>query len=139
MKIPDKYILHEGTHWSLYLRPVQITAFAAIVVNKDNKQYLYDCENESRYEYIEILASYENFVINFLKGELLNTYTLMLMDKGYHTHLFPRYRKSVCYKNIRLFDDFFPDRISFSYQKILDDMDISSMKAIYLNYLEAQI
>lgn len=71
-----------------YPSPVR---FGAVIVDKGINRRFSDLSIQEIKQYNKLVQSYERLLIYNYGANLINYYTLMLVDKDLHTHLFPRF------------------------------------------------
>ena len=71
-----------------YPSPVR---FGAVIIDKGINRRFYELSKKEIKQYNKLMQSYEQLLIDEYGASLINYYTLMLVDKDLHTHLFPRF------------------------------------------------
>jgi diadenosine tetraphosphate (Ap4A) HIT family hydrolase len=97
-------LLKEFEHWSVLLRPAQVTLGALVLVAKSDVTALADLPPAAFTELHSCCNSIENALRRFRNFDKLNYLAFMMVDPQVHFHVLPRYSKPQEFAGV-LFND----------------------------------
>ena len=79
------------THWSVLLRPAQVTLGALVLVAHDSARALSELTPAAFSELHPVVSSIETALTQAFKYDKINYLLLMMVDPDVHFHVIPRY------------------------------------------------
>jgi diadenosine tetraphosphate (Ap4A) HIT family hydrolase len=101
-------IIYQYQHWSILLRPVQLTLGSMVLVAHDSASSFSELSQESFTELHKITAQLESALGHAFTYDKLNYLMLMMVDPDVHFHVIPRYAKPKKFGNIEFIDPGWP-------------------------------
>lgn len=86
-----KNLLFESKYFMVIARPEAPTKFSVVIIDKLKKRTFIDLSVHQLIDYHFCISKFETIMKKKFKCKLFNYYTLMLVDKDFHTHIFPRF------------------------------------------------
>jgi len=102
-------IIYQYQHWSILLRPVQLTLGSMVLVAHDSASAFSQLSQESFMELHKITAQLEPALDHAFTYDKLNYLMLMMVDPDVHFHVVPRYAKPKKFENIEFTDPGWPN------------------------------
>jgi diadenosine tetraphosphate (Ap4A) HIT family hydrolase len=88
-------LIKEFKHWTVQLRPKQVTIGSLVLINKSDAEHLGELASEEWVEFAEVSEFAENLLGGSFPVEKFNYLALMMKDPNVHFHLIPRYSGDV--------------------------------------------
>jgi len=104
---PDT-IIYQYQHWSILLRPVQLTLGSIVLVAHDPASAFSELSQDSFTELHKITVQLESTLGRAFKYDKLNYLMLMMVDPDVHFHVIPRYAKPKQFGGIEFTDPGWP-------------------------------
>ncbi|MGH1331516.1 MAG: HIT family protein [Paracoccaceae bacterium] len=95
-------------HWSVLLRPRQVTLGSLVLVVQDDLRSLGALPKAVAQELPTVVASVEAALRSTFGAEKFNYLCLMMVDPQVHFHIIPRYSRSVRFYDNDYHDNFWP-------------------------------
>ena len=90
---PDT-LIKEFEHWTVLLRPAQVTLGSLVLAAKSEATAYSDLEDEAFAEQATVVRSIETALRSFCQYERINYLMLMMVDPNVHFHVIPRFSAS---------------------------------------------
>lgn len=81
----------ETAHWSVQLRPAQVTLGALVLVCRDEAAAFSAISPEAFADLGRVVSGVERMLTAFVRYERINYLMLMMVDPDVHFHVIPRY------------------------------------------------
>jgi diadenosine tetraphosphate (Ap4A) HIT family hydrolase len=101
-------IIYQYQHWSILLRPVQLTLGSIVLVAHDSASAFSELSQASFTELHKITVQLESTLGRAFKYDKLNYLMLMMVDPDVHFHVIPRYAKPKQFGDIEFTDPGWP-------------------------------
>ena len=108
-------IIYQYQHWSILLRPVQLTLGSIVLVAHDPASAFSELSQASFTELHKITAHLESALGRAFAYDKLNYLMLMMVDLDVHFHVIPRYAKPKKFGNIEFTDPGWPSAPDLSH------------------------
>ncbi len=108
-------VIHKYQHWSILLRPVQLTLGSLVLVAHDHVYAFSQLSQASFTELHKITAQIESTLARAFKYDKLNYLMLMMVDPDVHFHVIPRYAAPKRFQGVEFVDPGWPGAPDFSY------------------------
>ncbi|CAE6509199.1 Diadenosine tetraphosphate (Ap4A) hydrolase [Nitrosomonas nitrosa] len=100
---PDT-VIHQYDHWSVLLRPAQLTLGALVLVAHEPVHAFSELSPASFVELHQVTGQIESALQKAFQYDKLNYLMLMMVDPDVHFHVIPRYAQAISF-NDRAFVD----------------------------------
>lgn len=104
---PDT-IVYQYQHWSILLRPVQLTLGSLVLVAHDPASKFSELSQASFTELHKITMQLESTLARAFKYDKINYLMLMMVDPDVHFHVIPRYAEPKQFRDIEFTDPGWP-------------------------------
>ena len=104
---PDT-IIYQYQHWSILLRPAQVTLGSLVLVAHDSASAFSNLSQASFIELHKITAQIESTLARAFKYDKINYLMLMMVDPDVHFHVIPRYAEPKQFGKIEFIDSGWP-------------------------------
>ena len=121
-------------HWSVLLRPEQVTLGSLILASHSNAYAFGDLSDLAMKELSTITKDIEASLTDCFSYDKINYLMLMMVDPHVHFHVIPRYSASRGFLTIKTTDEFWPGPPDLSHKISLD----LSQKQSLLEHLKTQ-
>jgi len=101
-------VIYQYQHWSILLRPVQLTLGSIVLVAHDPASAFSELSQASFTELHKITVQLESALGRAFKYDKLNYLMLMMVDPDVHFHVIPRYAKPKQFGGIEFTDPGWP-------------------------------
>lgn len=101
-------VIYQYQHWSILLRPVQLTLGSIVLVAHDPASAFSELSQASFTELHKITVQLESTLSRAFKYDKLNYLMLMMVDPDVHFHVIPRYAKPKQFGGIEFTDPGWP-------------------------------
>lgn len=101
-------IIRQYQHWSILLRPIQITLGSLVLVAHNPVSAFSELSRASFTELHEITGQIESTMSKAFKYDKLNYLMLMMVDPDVHFHVIPRYAEPKKFVDILFIDPGWP-------------------------------
>jgi diadenosine tetraphosphate (Ap4A) HIT family hydrolase len=101
-------IIYQYQHWSILLRPIQLTLGSIVLVAHDPASAFSELNQASFTELHKITAQLESTLGRAFTYDKLNYLMLMMVDPDVHFHVIPRYAESKQFGDIKFTDPGWP-------------------------------
>ena len=101
-------VIYQYQHWSILLRPVQLTLGSIVLVAHDPASAFSELSQASFTELHKITVQLESALGRAFKYDKLNYLMLMMVDPDVHFHVIPRYAKPKQFGGIEFTDPCWP-------------------------------
>ena len=101
-------IIYQYQHWSILLRPVQLTLGSIVLVAHDPASAFSELSQTSFTELHKITLQLESALGRAFKYDKLNYLMLMMVDPDVHFHVIPRYAKPKIFGDVEFTDPGWP-------------------------------
>ena len=100
--------IYQYQHWSILLRPVQLTLGSIVLVAHDPASAFSELSQDSFTELHKITVQLESTLDRAFKYDKLNYLMLMMVDPDVHFHVIPRYEKPKQFGGLEFTDPGWP-------------------------------
>lgn len=104
---PDT-VIYQYLHWSILLRPAQVTLGSLILVAHDSVTAFSNLSQASFMELHKITTQIEATLAHAFKYDKINYLMLMMVDPDVHFHVIPRYAEPKQFGDIEFIDPGWP-------------------------------
>lgn len=101
-------IIRQYRHWSVLLRPAQVTLGALILAAHEPAQALSNLSPASFAELHIVTGQLETALANAFQYDKINYLILMMVDPDVHFHVLPRYAQRKTFVNMQFIDAGWP-------------------------------
>jgi len=101
-------VIHEYRHWSILLRPAQLTLGALVMIAHDPVTAFSDLSADSIAEMHTVIDDIERVLGNRFAYDKINYLMLMMVDPDVHFHVVPRYREGQSFADMTFTDPGWP-------------------------------
>lgn len=101
-------VINKYKHWSILLRPVQLTLGSVVLVNHEPVHAFSKLSKASFTELHKITVQIESALFRAFKYDKLNYLMLMMVDPDVHFHIIPRYAEPKHFNGIEFVDPGWP-------------------------------
>lgn len=101
-------VIKSYSHWSVLLRPQQVTIGSLILANHSAVHAFGQLDNDATAELASITEEIEAVLTRCFKYDKLNYLMLMMVDPHVHFHVIPRYQKSRTFESLCVEDNDWP-------------------------------
>ena len=112
---PDT-IIYQYQHWSILLRPVQLTLGSLVLVAHDPASGFSELSQASFTELHKITMQIESTLARAFKYDKINYLMLMMVDPDVHFHVIPRYADPKQFRDIEFTDPGWPGAPDLSHR-----------------------
>ena len=116
---PDS-VIKSYQHWSVLLRPQQVTLGSLILANHSPAEAFSDLDNHHMIELSAIIKDIENTLTRCFKYDKINYLMLMMIDPHVHFHVIPRYCETREFKSNNFADKAWPGPPNLSHAIEID-------------------
>jgi diadenosine tetraphosphate (Ap4A) HIT family hydrolase len=107
-------VIRQYTHWSVLLRPAQLTLGALVLVAHEPAQAFSELSPASFIELHQVIGQIEPALKKAFNYDKLNYLMLMMVDPDVHFHVIPRYAHSQQFTGQEFMDAGWPGVPNFS-------------------------
>jgi diadenosine tetraphosphate (Ap4A) HIT family hydrolase len=122
------------SHWSVLLRPQQVTLGSLVLANHSDAQALSALQTEAMTELSDIIKDIESVLTRCFKYDKINYLMLMMIDPHVHFHIIPRYECTRKFGSIIADDLDWPGPPNLGQKIDITDQDLIQLK----QYLKEQ-
>lgn len=97
-------VIKSYSHWSVLLRPQQVTLGSLILANHSNAEAFGELHIEAMTELSVITKEIESVLTRCFKYDKLNYLMLMMVDPHVHFHVIPRYQNTTSFNSLTVED-----------------------------------
>ena len=108
-------IIYQYEHWSILLRPAQLTLGSIVLVAHDSASAFSEISQESFTELHKITAHLESALGHAFSYDKLNYLMLMMVDPDVHFHVIPRYAELKRFGGMEFTDPSWPSAPDLSH------------------------
>ena len=130
---PDT-VIKSYTHWSVLLRPQQITLGSLILGAHSEKKSFGELSTEAMAELSIVIKNIEQTLSSCFKYDKLNYLMLMMVDPHVHFHVLPRYSSSREFNTLTAEDHAWPGPPDLSQSMEVDNTKMQEL----LEYLRGK-
>ncbi|MCO6426874.1 HIT family protein [Nitrosomonas communis] len=117
---PDT-VIHQYAHWSVLLRPAQLTLGAMVLVAHEPAQAFSELSPASFMELHQVTGYIESALKKAFQYDKLNYLMLMMVDPDVHFHVIPRYAHSKQFNSQEFVDAGWPGVPNFGHINSTDN------------------
>jgi len=109
-------VIKSYNHWSVLLRPDQVTLGSLVLVSHSNVHAFGDLSDAAMTELSRVTNDIEASLTDCFSFDKINYLMLMMVDPHVHFHVIPRYSTPIEYHSINVSDEFWPGPPDLSYK-----------------------
>jgi diadenosine tetraphosphate (Ap4A) HIT family hydrolase len=101
-------VLAEYDHWTVLLRPAQVTLGSLVLLCKENAARFGEIGPAASAELHRVTARIESVLEDAFQNDKINYLMLMMVDPDVHFHVLPRYASAREYEGVSFTDEAWP-------------------------------
>lgn len=115
-------LVAEFDHWTIQLRPSQVTLGSLALINKSEAKHLGELLEEEWTEFTVVSRFAEELLRRNFNAEKFNYLALMMKDPNVHFHLIPRYSQAQGFAGQTFNDIDWPNKTSLEKIEVSDEV-----------------
>ena len=129
---PDT-VIHQYDHWSVLLRPAQLTLGALVLVAHEPVHAFSELSPASFVELHQVTGQIESALQKAFQYDKLNYLMLMMVDPDVHFHVIPRYAQPKAFAGMEFIDAGWPAMPNLSQVNKTDE----AINQIIMNHIQS--